>query len=113
MKHFWKPFRFLRMLGDKGQEAESHWEYAYNQGTQLFKYDEAIGRYRVAYNLYMEAGDSVNASVMLSNVGQNYWSKLDFDKAIEAHQAAIALAKKCRNLTQVASSWSKLATLVY
>lgn len=101
----------FKRLGDKGQEAESHWEYAYNLGTNLFKYDEAIGRYRVAYNLYMEAGDSVNASVMLSNVGQNYWSKLDFDKAIESHQAAIALAKKCRNLTQVASSWSKLASL--
>ncbi len=101
----------FKKLGDKGQEAESHWEYAYNQGTNLFKYDEAIGRYRIAYTLYMEAGDSVNASVMLSNIGQNYWSKLDFDKAIESHQAAIALAKKCRNLTQVASSWSKLATL--
>jgi len=108
---FLEAVAIFKRLEDKGQEAESHWEYAYNLGTNLFKYDEAIGRYRVAYNLYMEAGDSVNASVMLSNVGQNYWSKLDFDKAIAAHQAAIALAKKCRNLTQVASSWSKLASL--
>lgn len=98
-------------LGDKAQEAEAHWEYAYNLGTNLYKYTEAISRYQVAYKLYMEAADSVNASVMLSNIGQNYWSKLEFDKAIEAHQSAIALAKKCRNLAQVASSWSKLATL--
>ncbi|MCW5911068.1 MAG: tetratricopeptide repeat protein [Cyclobacteriaceae bacterium] len=108
---FLQAVSVFNTLGDKAQEAESHWEYAYNQGTNLFKYDEAIGRYRVAYKLYMEAGDSVNASVMLSNIGQNYWSKLEFEKAIESHQAAIALAKKCRNLTQVASSWSKLATL--
>lgn len=101
----------FNMLGDKAQEAESHWEYAYNLGSHLFKYDEAIGRYQIAYKLYIEAADSVNASVMLSNIGQNYWSKLDFEKAIQFHQSAIALAKKCRNLAQVASSWSKLATL--
>lgn len=108
---FLEAVAVFRKLGDKGQEAESHWEYAYNQGTYLFNYNEAIARYRTAYGLYMEAADSVNASVMLSNIGQNYWSKLDFEKAIESHQAAIALARKCRNLTQVASSWSKLATL--
>jgi tetratricopeptide (TPR) repeat protein len=77
----------FNMLGDKAQEAESHWEYAYNLGSHLFKYDEAIGRYQIAYKLYTwKQADSVNASVMLvERIGQNYWSKLDFEKAIQFH----------------------------
>ena len=100
-----------KQAGDKEQEAESYWDLAYNLGQFQLQYDKGIENYRIAYRLYMEAADSVNASVMLSNIGQNYWSKLDFEKAIESHQAAIALAKKCKNYEQVAKSWSKLATL--
>ncbi len=100
-----------RQAGDKGKEAEAYWNWAYQTGWNLKNFDAAIANYKIAYDLYMEVKDSVNASVMLSNIGQNYWSKLDYDKAIESHKAAIALAKKCRNNEQVASSWSRLATL--
>ncbi len=100
-----------RQLGDKGKEAEAYWNWAYQTGQNLKNYDAAIANYKIAYDLYMEAKDSVNASVMLSNIGQNYWSKLDYEKAIESHKAAIELARKCRNNEQVASSWSRLATL--
>lgn len=98
-------------IGDKGKEAEAYWNWAYQTGQNLRNYDAAIENYRIAYKLYMEAKDSVNASVMLSNIGQNYWSKLDYEKAIESHKAAIELATRCRNKEQVASSWSRLATL--
>ncbi len=97
--------------GNKKEEAEAYWDYSFITGQNLYQYDEAIANYKIAYGLYMEVTDSVDASTMLSNIGQNYWSKTDYDKAIEAHQSAIALAKKCKNQQQVASSWSKLATL--
>jgi CHAT domain-containing protein len=108
---FKKVEDFYRQAGDKGKEAEAYWNWAYQTGWNLKSFDEAIANYKIAYDLYMEVKDSVNASVMLSNIGQNYWSKLDYEKAIESHKAAIELAKKCRNNEQVASSWSRLATL--
>ncbi len=97
--------------GSKSDEAETYWDYAYNIGENLRKYDDAIDNYRKAYAIYMSIPDSVSASTMLSNVGQTYWSKLDYDKAIESHRAAIELASKCKNYEQVAKSWAKLATL--
>lgn len=97
--------------GNKADEAETYWDYGYNQGQHLRQFDVAIASYHTAYDLYMQEKDSVNASVMLSNIGQNYWSKRNFDKAIESHKAAIQLASKCKNYEQEASSWSKLASL--
>ncbi|HWA35555.1 MAG TPA: tetratricopeptide repeat protein, partial [Cyclobacteriaceae bacterium] len=108
---FKKVQDLYRQAGDKGKEAEAYWNWAYQTGWNLKNFDAAIANYKIAYDLYMEVKDSVNASVMLSNIGQNYWSKLDYEKAIESHKAAIELAKKCRNNEQVASSWSRLATL--
>ena len=106
-----KVQELYKQAGDKGLEAGAYWNFAYQIGWNLKNFDAGIVNYKIAYDLYMEAKDSVNASVMLSNMGQNYWSKLDYEKAIESHKAAIELAKKCRNNEQVASSWSRLATL--
>ncbi len=109
-KYYKESIDFYRQAGARSDEAESYWDYAFNLGN-LKKYDEAIKNYRIAYGIYMEELDSVNASVMLSNVGQDYWNKLDYENAIKSHQAAIELAKRCNNQKQVASSWSKLASL--
>lgn len=106
-----KSIELYQKAGDKKEVASSYWDLAYNQGQHQHKYDEAIKNYRIAYDLFMETQDSVNASVMLSNIGQNYWSLLDFQKAIASHRAAIELATQCKNYEQLASSWSKLATL--
>lgn len=108
---FKKAIALYKRSGDKKEEAEAYWDYAYQIGQNLRQHKDAIKNYEIAYGLYMEAQDSVHASTMLSNIGQNYWSLLDYDKAIESHKAAIALAEKCNNKEQIASSWSKLATL--
>lgn len=97
--------------GDKPNEAESYWDYAYTLGNDLSRYEPAIENYQIAYRMYMAIPDSVNASVMLSNVGQTYWSLLNYDKAIEYHRKAIEIASRSKNMKQVAKSWSKLATL--
>jgi|GEM_PF-1163876 len=110
-QYYKESIQLYRQASEKLEEAESYWDYAYNMGQQLLNYDTAIKNYRIAYGLYMQEGDSVHASVMLSNIGQTYWSKLDFESAIKSHREAIELAKKCNNQEQVASSWSKLATL--
>jgi CHAT domain-containing protein len=109
-KYYKESIELYRQAGARSDEAESYWDYAFNLGN-LRQYDEAIKNYRIAYGIYMEELDSVNASVMLSNVGQDYWNKLDYESAIKSHQAAIELAKLCNNQKQVASSWSKLASL--
>lgn len=106
-----KSIELYQKAHNKSEMASSYWNMAYNQGQNQNKYNEAIKNYEIAYDLFMEARDSVNASVMLSNIGQNYWSLLDFQKAIASHRAAIELAAQCKNYTQLASSWSKLATL--
>lgn len=118
LKSFTKASEYYKLsidlykkLGSPSEEAESYWDLGYNLGQNERQYEEGIKNYRIAYTLYMSVGDSVNASVMLSNIGQNYWSELKYDKAIESHQAAIDLASRCKNYKQVASSWSKLATL--
>ncbi|MBX2901062.1 MAG: CHAT domain-containing protein [Cyclobacteriaceae bacterium] len=109
--YYLQAVEIFRKSGNKNGEAEAHWDYGYNQGTELLRFDEGISRYKIAFDLFMQVGDSVNASTMLSNIGQVNWSKRNFNTAIESHQAAIALAQKCRNQSQVASSWSKLASL--
>jgi len=96
---------------DSKEEASSYWDYGYQLSQSMNNFDEAIVCYDKAYALYMQVKDSVDASTMLSNIGQDYWSKLNYEKAIEYHAAAIALAEKCRNDKQVASSWSKLSEL--
>lgn len=106
-----ESIRVYHEAGDISNEAESYWDLAYNLGQHKYQYDSAIEYYRVAYSMYMGIADSVNASVMLSNIGQNYWSKLDYENAIKSHQAAIELAEKCKNNQQVAKSWSNLAKL--
>ncbi|NOT75959.1 MAG: tetratricopeptide repeat protein [Cyclobacteriaceae bacterium] len=108
---FTESIKLYNRAGDKREEAEAHWDLAYQSDTWFDHYDFSIDHYKTAYGLYMEAGDSVNACVMLSNIGQDHWSKVDYVKAIEYHQKAIALAKACRNNKQVARSWSKLAIL--
>lgn len=109
--YYLKSISLYEKAGDKSEMASSYWNVAYNQGENQRNYDDAISNYQIAYDLFMEVKDSVNASVMLSNIGQNYWSLLDFQKAIASHRAAIELATKCKNYKQLASSWSKLATL--
>ena len=109
-KYYKESINLYKESGARSDEAESYWDYAFNLGN-LRQYDEAIKNYRIAYDIYMDEQDSVNASVMLSNVGQDYWNKLDYENAIKSHQAAIDLAKRCKNQKQVASSWSKLAVL--
>lgn len=106
-----KAIELYKKAGSKTDEAETYWDYAYNKGENLRQYEDAIANYRIAYGIYMEIADSVSASTMLSNVGQTYWSELNYDQAIESHRAAIDLAMKCKNFRQVAKSWSKLATL--
>ncbi|HYG01631.1 MAG TPA: CHAT domain-containing tetratricopeptide repeat protein [Chryseosolibacter sp.] len=96
---------------DKANEAETYWDYAFTLGNNLRRYREGIDNYHIAYTLYMQIPDSVNASVMLSNIGQTYWSLVDYDSAIGYHRKAIHLASKSKNMKQVAKSWSKLATL--
>jgi CHAT domain-containing protein len=108
---FMKAMSFYEKAGNAIKQAEMYWDYAYQTGSGLHNYDRSIEVYKIAYDLYMHAGDSADASTMLSNIGQNYWSKLEYQKAIESHRAAIALAKQCKNKSQVASSWSKLSTL--
>jgi CHAT domain-containing protein len=98
-------------LGDKAKVGSALWNQAYNKGTYQLKSKEALAIWEAAYAAYMEAGDTANASVMRSNVGQEQWTLLDFDKAIENHTKAIALATKGKNLSQVAYSWRKLADL--
>jgi len=109
--YYLKSISLYEKAGDKSEMASSYWDVAYNQGENQRNYDDAISNYQIAYDLFKEVKDSVNASVMLSNIGQNYWSLLDFQKAIASHRAAIELATKCKNYKQLASSWSKLATL--
>lgn len=101
-----------KMAGNTNKEAEMHWDCGYNwaKGATI-NYDESIREYEEAYKMYMQQGDSVNASTMLSNIGQNNWSKSDYPKAIEYHRAAINLATKCKNIKRVAESWSKLTKL--
>ncbi len=108
---YMKSIELYRMAGDKKEAASSYWDMAYNMGQNQSRYKVAIVNFRIAYDLFIEVRDSVNASVMLSNIGQNYWSLLDFQKAIASHRAAIELATRCKNYEQLASSWSKLATL--
>lgn len=108
---FMKAMTFYEKSGNAIKQAEMYWDYAYQTGNGLHNYDRSIEVYKIAYDLYMHAGDSADASTMLSNIGQNYWSKLEYQKAIESHRAAIALATQCKNKSQVASSWSKLSTL--
>jgi len=100
-----------RKANDKANEAETYWDYAYMVGNSQSQFEKAIGLYQIALQRYMQIPDSVNASVMLSNIGQNYWSLLKYDRAIEYHRKAIDVASKSRNVKQVAKSWSKLATL--
>ncbi|MEQ1585497.1 MAG: tetratricopeptide repeat protein [Cyclobacteriaceae bacterium] len=109
--YYKQSIALYKKAGSKSDEAETYWDYAYNIGENLRQYEDAIANYRIAYGLYMGIADSVNASTMLSNVGQTYWSELNYDQAIESHRAAIELAMKCKNFQQVAKSWSKLATL--
>jgi CHAT domain-containing protein len=102
---------YYHLANDKANEASSYWDYAYMLGTSLHRDEEAIKYYLLAYDLYMQVPDSVNASVMISNVGQSYWGLYNYDKAIEYHRKAIDIASKSRNMQQVAKSWSKLAQL--
>jgi CHAT domain-containing protein len=108
---FMKAAAFYEKAGNTVKQAEMYWDYAYQTGNGLHNYDQSIQNYKIAYGLYIQAGDSADASTMLSNIGQNHWSKLEYEKAIESHRAAIALANQCKNKSQVASSWTKLATL--
>ncbi len=110
-KYYKESIDLYQKAGARSEEAESYWDYAYNLGQNLRQNDEAIKNYQIAYGMYMEELDSVHASVMLSNIAQKYWSKLDYENAIKFHQEAIELATKCNNQEQVASSWSSLATL--
>ena len=87
------------------------WSLAYNKGTYQLKSAEALPIWEAAYTYYLEAGDTVNASVMRSNVGQEYWTMLDFNKAIESHNKAIDIATKGKYLSQVSYSWRKLGDL--
>ncbi|CAN5292148.1 hypothetical protein BH09BAC3_BH09BAC3_17910 [soil metagenome] len=102
---------FYNKLENKNEEGMAWWDLSYQLGESMQNYDESIAGYEVAFKLFMADKDSVDASTMLSNIGQTYWSKLNYEKAIEYHQAAIALAKKCRNDKQVAKSWLKLSLL--
>jgi CHAT domain-containing protein len=102
---------YYHLANDKAKEAGSYWDYAYMLGTSLDRREQAIAFYLLAYDLYMQVSDSVNASVMISNVGQSYWGLYNYEKAIEYHRKAIDLALKSKNMQQVANSWSKLAQL--
>jgi CHAT domain-containing protein len=106
-----KSIALYRQANDKPNEAETYWDYAYMVGNSQNQYEKAIGLYQIALAQYLEIPDSVNASTMLSNIGQNYWSLFRYDKAIEYHSKAIDLASRSKNVKQVAKSWSKLATL--
>lgn len=110
-EYYQQSIDLYKQLGEPSEIAESYWDLGYNLGQNERQYEGGIRNYRIAYDLYMSVGDSVNASVMLSNIGQNYWSELKYDKAIDSHRAAIELASLCKNYKQVASSWSKLASL--
>ncbi|MGC4021548.1 MAG: tetratricopeptide repeat protein [Cyclobacteriaceae bacterium] len=110
-KSFLSAMSFYEKAKNIYKQAEMYWDYGYQLNNGSKDYDESIRAYRKAYELYMQNKDSADASTMLSNIGQNYWSKLDYQKAIESHRAAIELAKKCKNQKQVATSWSKLSTL--
>ncbi|HYC84764.1 MAG TPA: tetratricopeptide repeat protein, partial [Chryseosolibacter sp.] len=108
---FRKAIALYHEANDKANEAETYWDLAYMLGNSQNEYEKAINLYHTAYGIYMQIPDSVNASVMLSNIGQNYWSLFKYDNAIEYHRKAIDLASRSRNVKQVAKSWSKLATL--
>jgi CHAT domain-containing protein len=106
-----QAIELYHLAGDKANEASSYWDYAYMIGTSMGQYESGIQNYLLAYDRYMQVPDSVNASVMLSNVGQSYWSLYNYEKAIEYHRRAIDIASKSKNMQQVAKSWSKLAQL--
>jgi tetratricopeptide (TPR) repeat protein len=110
-KYFRQSMAMADLLNDKSKKANALWNIAYNKGTYQLKTKDAFPLWEEAYTLFLEAGDTANASVMRSNVGQEHWTLLNFDKAIENHEKAIEIATKGKHLTQVAYSWRKLADL--
>ena len=111
VKSHQRAIELYHQAGDKANEASSLWDYSFIVGTNLGRFEEAIANYGKAYTLYMEVNDSINASTMLSNIGQCSWSLYNYNQAIEYHRKAIDLASKSKNMQQVAKSWSKLAQL--
>ena len=109
--YFRQALAMARAANDKSKQANALWNIAYNIGSYQKKSKEALPLWEDAYTLFLEAGDTANASVMRSNVGQEMWTLLDFDKAIENHLKAIDIATKGKHLSQVAYSWRKLADL--
>ena len=110
-KYYKEAVAMATQLNDKSKKANAIWNLAYSLGTNQKRNREALPMWEEAYTLFLEAGDTANASVMRSNVGQESWTLLDFDKAIENHLKAIDIATKGKYLTQVAYSWRKLADL--
>ncbi|HCW06446.1 MAG TPA: hypothetical protein DGG95_03660, partial [Cytophagales bacterium] len=109
---FLKASEAYKLAGNGNKEAEMHWDCGYQWGNgNPLNYEEAIHEYEVAYKMYMQLADSVNASTMLSNIGQDYCNLKDYPKSIESHRAAISLATKSKNLKRVAASWSKLTKI--
>jgi CHAT domain-containing protein len=106
-----KGLALAEALNDTGKKGSIYFRIAYNIGTYQQKSSDAIPIWGNAYQYYLEAGDTANASIAQSNIGQEYWTILDFDKAIENHYKAIDIATKGKYTKQVASSWRKLADL--
>ena len=109
--YYLKGIAYHNLTNNLDRQANALWNYAYNHGQNLRDHQLAIEKYEVAYSLYMQNRDTSNASVMRSNVAQNYWSLEDFDKAILNHKLAIALATKGKNQAMIAKSWNALADL--
>jgi class 3 adenylate cyclase/tetratricopeptide (TPR) repeat protein len=76
------------------------------------KYDEAIGSFQKALEIYIDLGDKASVANTLNNIGQNYKMRGNHDKAIEYFTQTISIDEELHNDDEISSTLNNIA-MVY
>ena len=84
-----------------------------SQLTQAKNYPEALVAFEKALQIYREIKDLSAESVMLNNIGLNYFRQKQYQKAIEFHQQSLAIKKQIGDRKGESTSLSNIGVVHY